>query len=126
MIRGVRGAITVSKNEKEEIMSASEQLAQMMIKANNICASDVAHILISVTEDLNAGFPAAVIRQLEGWQYVPVMCMQEIPVPNSLEKCIRIMMTINTSVAQKDIQHVYLNDAVSLRPDLQEKAANEK
>jgi chorismate mutase len=118
VVRGVRGATTVSRNDAEEITSATERLLREMIKANNIEPSDVASVLISATEDLTAGFPAAALRRIEGWNYVPVMCMREIPVPDSLPKCIRIMMMINTTKDQKGIKHIYLEKAVSLRPDL--------
>ena len=58
---------------------------------------------------------------MEGWQYVPIMCMHEMDVPGALPLCIRVLMHVNTDVAQKDIQHVYLNEAVKLRPDLVQK-----
>ncbi|WLR53093.1 chorismate mutase [Bacillus tianshenii] len=118
MVRGIRGAITVEKNDAEEIVEAAGRLLSKMIERNEIEAESVAQILISVTDDLNAAFPAKALRSLEGWMYVPVMCMQEIPVPNGLPHCIRVMMTVNTSVPQERIEHVYLEDAVKLRPDL--------
>ncbi len=67
-----------------------------MIKLNQIHPDSVASVFISTTEDINAAFPAKALRKFEGWTYVPVMCMQEIPVPNSLKMCIRIMMHVNT------------------------------
>ncbi|ANB59975.1 chorismate mutase [Anoxybacteroides amylolyticum] len=118
MIRGIRGATTVSDNEADEIVSATEELLREMIRQNGIEADDVASVLISVTEDLTAAFPAQAIRRIEGWTYVPVMCMREIPVPGALPRCIRVMMTVETNRAQRDVDHVYLRDAVQLRPDL--------
>ncbi len=72
----------------------------------------------TVTDDINAAFPAKVARELPGWSHVPVMCMREIDVPNSLEKCIRVMLLAKTDLAQKEVIHIFLNDAVKLRPDL--------
>ncbi|ALF12103.1 chorismate mutase [Parageobacillus thermoglucosidasius] len=118
MIRGIRGAITVERNEAEEIVNATETLLKEMIRANDVAASDVSFVLISVTEDITAAFPAQALRRLEGWTYVPVMCMREIPVPHSLPRCIRVMMTVHTAKKQEEISHVYLRDAVALRPDL--------
>jgi len=118
MVRGIRGATTVKSNTVEQVLSATEKLLQEMIEKNNLQAEQVAQALISVTEDIDAAFPAAALRKIEGWQYVPVMCMREIPVPNSLQKCIRVMMTVNTTINQKEIQHIYLEEAVALRPDL--------
>jgi len=118
LIRGARGAITVGVNSETEIISATEELVGKMIELNHIEPDSVASIFISTTEDVNAAFPAKALRQFEGWTYVPVMCMQEIPVPNSLKKCIRIMMHVNTNQLQEEVVHVYLREAVVLRPDL--------
>lgn len=118
MSRGVRGATTVIENKETEIIENTIMLVEDMINQNNIHAEDVSHVFISVTKDLNATFPAKALRKIPGWKYVPVMCMAEIEVPNSLEKCIRIMMVVNTAKSQKDIKHIYHNNAVQLRPDL--------
>ncbi|WP_445492204.1 chorismate mutase [Niallia sp. 03133] len=118
MIRGVRGAITVEQNEEQTILQATEQLVKEMIILNDIQAENVASAFVSVTDDITAAFPAKVIRLQEGWSYVPVMCMKEMDVPFSLEKCIRVMFHVNTDVSQKEIKHVYLEKAIQLRPDL--------
>jgi chorismate mutase len=118
LIRGVRGAITVNQNTEEAIVTATEQLVTKLIEGNNIQPDLVASVFISTTEDINAVFPARALRKFEGWTYVPVMCMQEMPVPNSLKMCVRIMMHVNTSQSQEEIIHVYLNGAEILRPDL--------
>jgi chorismate mutase len=118
LIRGVRGAITVNQNTEEEIVTATEQLVAKLIEENNIQPDLVASVFISTTEDINAVFPARALRKFEGWTFVPVMCMQEMPVPNSLKMCVRIMMHVNTTQSQEEITHVYLNGAKILRPDL--------
>jgi chorismate mutase len=118
VIRGVRGAITVNSNTESEIIAATEELAAQMIELNNISPENVASVFISTTEDLNQTFPAKALRKFSGWTYVPVMCMRELPVPNSLELCVRIMMHVNTEIPQDQIGHVYLRGAHVLRPDL--------
>lgn len=118
LIRGVRGATTIKSNTEAEILNAAEELFIKMIEKNEINPSDVASVFISTTEDLDAGFPAKGMRQIEGWQYVPVMCMREMPVPNSLKMCIRVMLHLNTDKDQTEIHHVYLREAHILRPDL--------
>ncbi|MFJ7725554.1 chorismate mutase [Neobacillus sp. NPDC097160] len=118
MIRGMRGATTVSANTEEAIISATEELLAQLIEVNHIQPDSVASVLISSTEDVNAAFPAKALRKFAGWTYVPVMCMLELPVPNSLEMCVRIMMHVNTSLPQEEIVHVYLKEAKVLRPDL--------
>lgn len=118
MIRGVRGATTVINNQEDEIILATKKLLTEMISKNEINPENVASIFISVTDDINAAFPAKALRLFTGWSYVPVMCMREILVPQSLESCIRVMIHINTSKSQKEIHHVYLEGAIQLRPDL--------
>lgn len=118
MTRGIRGATTVLNNSEEEILTNTSVLVKEMIENNKIHNEDVSHVFISVTEDLNATFPAKVLRQMAGWAFVPVMCMQEINVPAGLDKCIRIMMVVNTNEKQEAIKHTFHNEAVKLRPDL--------
>lgn len=118
MIRGIRGAITVTEDNEQQILQATDKLLKEMINKNKIQPENVAQVLITVTEDLISTFPAKALRNLEGWTYVPVMCMQEIPVAGSLKLCIRVMMTVNTEIKQDKINHIYLEGATVLRPDL--------
>jgi len=116
--RGVRGAITINENTESEILQATDRLLRKMIQENEIMPEQVASVFISVTDDITNAFPAKAMRTIEGWSYVPVMCMKEITVDSALQKCIRIMMHINTAKSQQEINHIYLEEAVSLRPDL--------
>src|SRR5699024_3610858 len=118
MIRGIRGATTVTENTEKEITSSTKNLVEMMIQSNNVKPKDVSHIYFSVTTVLYASITENAVLEINGWTYVPVMCMQEIDVPNSLNLCIRIMMAINTDKNQEEIEHVFQNEAVKLRPDL--------
>ncbi|MDQ0155217.1 chorismate mutase [Robertmurraya andreesenii] len=118
MLRGVRGAITIENNLEAEIVAATERLMRELIARNDIVPEDVASVFISTTVEIDAVFPAKALRLLEGWTHVPVMCMREIPVTGSLEKCIRVMVHLNTDKKQTEINHVYLERAVILRPDL--------
>lgn len=118
MTRGLRGATTVKHNDADEILLNTKQLIGEMIEKNNVKAEHISHVFISMTKDLNATFPAKALREFQGFTYVPVMCMQEIDVPNSLEKCIRIMMVLRTNEKQEDLVHIYHHEAIKLRPDL--------
>ena len=120
MIRGIRGATTVEKNEASEIVDRAYELMSGIVEENDLEARDVAQVMFSATTDINETFPAKALRKLEGWKYVPVMCMQEIEVPSGLERCIRVMVTVNTSKEPQEMKHVYHYEAVKLRPDLTE------
>ncbi|NGP43709.1 chorismate mutase [Bacillaceae bacterium SIJ1] len=118
MIRGIRGATTVESNNAEDILVKTEALFRKMVTANGVEAEDVASVYVSMTNDLDAVFPAKALRRLDGWTYVPIMCMAEATVAGALEKCIRVMMHVNTNASQKEVEHIYLEGAVVLRPDL--------
>lgn len=119
-VRGIRGAITVEHNEEAEILKATIELLGQIVADNNIQPDDIAHVFVTVTQDLDAAFPAKAIRQMSGWELVPLMCALEISVPGGLPKCIRLMVSVNTDKSQREINHVYLNEAKKLRPDLSE------
>src|SRR5256886_14691926 len=117
--RGIRGATTVEHNDREEILAATTELLELLISRNNLHPEDVASVIFTVTDDLDAEFPALAARFL-GWTEVALMCTREIPVPGSLEKCIRILLHVNTTRSAAEIQHVYIRGAVNLRPTLNE------
>jgi chorismate mutase len=113
--RGIRGATTVERNEREEILMATMELLQLMVHRNDLRVEDIASALFTVTGDLDAEFPAAAARQL-GWDEVALLSMREIPVPGSLGKCVCVLLHVNTTHSTSELQHVYLREAVSLRP----------
>jgi len=117
MIRGIRGAITVESNTKEMILKATEKLLLAMDQQNDIPKDDIASVILTTTPDLNEGFPAEAARNM-GWTKIPLLCAQEIDVPGSLLKVVRVLMHVNTDKAQDEIKHVYLDGATALRDDI--------
>lgn len=114
--RGVRGATTACCDDSQEILAVTRQLLAFMIRLNDIAREDVASAIFTTTPDLTAVFPATAARQL-GWMKVPLLCGHEIPVPDALPFCVRILLHWNTTKSQDEIHHVYLGKAVCLRPD---------
>ncbi len=117
MLRGVRGATTVTANNREEILERVAELLAAMTSENIIDIEDIGAVIFSSTPDLNAAFPAAGARRL-GWVQVPLFGTQEIECPEALSLCVRVLILWNTDVRQQDIKHVYLHDAVILRQDI--------
>lgn len=117
--RGIRGATTVDADVANEILIATRQLLLRMVEANHVAVPDIASIIFTVTQDLTEAFPAQAAREL-GWRHVPLLDAQEVPVPGSLLRCVRVLMLWNTDRSQGEVQHVYLRDAESLRPDLRD------
>ncbi|MBT5954571.1 chorismate mutase [bacterium] len=115
-LRGIRGATTVDANSADEILKETEFLLKNLIEKNNVDSTDIASIFFSLTTDLDAQFPALAARKM-GLVDVPLLCLNEINVQNSIKRCIRILIHVNTDASQKDIHHIYLKEAISLRPD---------
>ncbi len=116
-VRGIRGATTVAEDSAEAILEATGELVKELVAANGLQPEDVASALFTVTPDLSAEFPAAAARRM-GWTMVPLLNFTEIGVPGRLQRCIRILVHVNTTRTQNEMVHVYLREAVSLRPDL--------
>ncbi|MBE7707547.1 MAG: chorismate mutase [Cyanobacteria bacterium SIG27] len=116
--RGVRGAITLKANTKEEIELATVELLNEMLNKNEIKTKDISFAIFTLTSDLNADFPAKYARLNCGFNLIPMMCYQELDVPNSLKMCLRILLNVNTNKTQDEIKHIYLKGATILRGDL--------
>jgi chorismate mutase len=117
-VRGIRGATTVKHNDEQEILEATTELLLRIVAENQVVPEDICSVFVTTTQDLTATFPARAIREMHTWELVPLMCSLEIPVQPSLPLCIRLMVHINTTKTQKQINHVYLNAAKALRPDI--------
>lgn len=118
-VRGIRGAIRVKKNSRDEIERASLKLMRSLIRENDIDPDSVACVIFTVTGDLNADFPARPIRKMgNGWQFVPLLCTKEIDVPGAMDRMLRILVLANTTRPQRLVKHQYLGEAKKLRKDV--------
>lgn len=113
--RGIRGAITVSSNTREEMFAATRELLGKLLQANGVPTEEIACIFFTTTTDLNADFPAAAAREM-GLNSVPLLCAHEMNVPGSLPRCIRILLLVNTEKKPDEMVHLYLREAIRLRP----------
>jgi chorismate mutase len=113
----VRGATTVAVNDPDDILCATRELLGELTRRNRLEPDEIVSILFSVTQDLTSAFPARAAREL-GWSDVPLLCMTEIPVPEALPRCIRIMLHVELDRPRGGLAPVYLRDAEGLRPDL--------
>ncbi len=117
VFRGIRGAITADADEVATIAFATRRLLNEMTQRNEVELDDIASVLFSLTPDLRACFPALAAREM-GWVHVPMLHFSEVDVPGALGRCIRVLMHVNTTRKADEIEHVYLDGAVGLRPDL--------
>jgi chorismate mutase len=113
--RGIRGATTVERNDRDEILKATRELLEVIVRLNGLRPDDIAYAWFTVTPDLDAEFPAFAAREL-GWTDVPLMCGREIPVPGAIAGCIRVLIDWNTAKGQREVRHAFLHRAKELRP----------
>ena len=117
-MRGVRGATTVEEDTPGAILLATRELLEQIMQENAaMTTEDIASAFFTLTEDLSSAYPALAARQI-GWERVPMICSREIRVPDGLPRVLRVLLHWNTDVPQSEIRHVYMRDAVTLRPDL--------
>lgn len=123
--RGVRGATTAEADTPEAIWAATRELMELIIEANAIDEDDVASVIFTATPDLTAAFPAKAARDM-GWTEVALIGSVEMDVPNSPRRCIRVLIHWNTTKRNAELRHIFLREAVVLRPDIVSQRTNEK
>jgi chorismate mutase len=114
-VRGLRGATTADSNTRDAILEATRELLQELVEANDVSADDIAAVTFTTTRDLDAEFPAVAARVDLGWTEVAMMCGHEMEVPGGQERCIRVMILVNTDKAPHELKRIYLREAASLR-----------
>ncbi|HYG69649.1 MAG TPA: chorismate mutase [Anaeromyxobacteraceae bacterium] len=113
-MRGIRGATQVAANTAAAIEEAVVELCRELTVRNDLRPSDIVWAIFTVTHDLDAAFPATPARR-QGWNDVPMICSQEIPVPGSMPRIVRVLLHVDSDGPR---HHVYLRGAQALRPDL--------
>lgn len=116
-MKGLRGA-TTAENTIEDISNSVVTLVNEIIAANEILVEDIGAVIFSATKDLDAIFPAACARKIDGFSAVPLFDCQQMEVEGAIEKCIRVLLLVDTNKKQKDLKHIYQKGAKALRPDL--------
>lgn len=117
-LRGIRGATTVEANDKEHIRHAAQVLMTQLMSANQLSADQVGAAIFSSTEDLTAAFPTTGVRQLPTFATIPMFDTREPAVERSLPMCIRVLLLVDVERPAREMRHVYMKGAMSLRPDL--------
>ena len=117
-IVAIRGAITVENNNVSDISAATVELYNEIIARNQINSDAIINIIFSLTKDLNAIYPAKALRDSLNLADIPFMCVQEADIFCALEKCIRILVQVESDLNKIAVKHVYLKGAAVLRPDL--------
>ncbi len=116
-VRGIRGATTVSENTVEAIREAVQELLAEIESRNQLVTEDIISAIFTTTPDLDAVFPAKIARERPHWDNVSLLDVQQMQVEGSLERCVRVLIHLNSLQPQKAMVHTYLRQAQNLRPD---------
>jgi chorismate mutase len=117
-VRAIRGATTATENTVEAIREAVIELLDAIETHNQLDPEDIINVIFTTTRDLDAIFPAAIARERSYWDNVPLLDVQQMHVEGSIQRCIRVLIQVNTRKPQVEMCHLYLRHAKNLRPDL--------
>src|ERR1017187_7958965 len=113
----LRGANSVEANEADAILEATDLLIRELMTRNALTAEAMVSCIFTLTDDLDAEFPAVAARRL-GLDRVPLLCAREVPVPGALPRVIRVLVHYYAD-PEHEPRHVYLGEARVLRADLE-------
>ncbi len=112
----LRGASSVDQNDPQAILGATEWLLREIMRRNDLIPDDVVSCIFTLTDDLDAEFPAVAARNI-GFSRVPLLCTREVAVPGSMPRVLRVLMHYHAPDGHA-ARHVYLGEARKLRLDL--------
>jgi len=117
-LQALRGAITCDEDSKAEIDAKTTRLVKELFARNGLTNESVVSMLFTATPDLHAEFPASAARAALSLDDVALMGAQEQDVPYGLPRSIRVMIHCYSDRPRAELQHVFLEGATTLRPDL--------
>lgn len=118
-VRGIRGAVIINTNTREDIAEATKELIKNMMDQNEIKEEDIISVFFAASQDINFEFPALCVMEMgEFWKNIPMLSSQEINVPNAMQRCLRALVLCHTEKSLFEIHHIYLGEASKMRPDL--------
>ena len=116
-VRALRGATTIDDDTPEQVQARVKALMATLFERNDLAADDVISIVVTGTPDLHSFHPATAVRGF-GLADVPILGAQELEIEGSLERCVRVLVHVETERARRELRHVFLERATVLRPDL--------
>jgi chorismate mutase len=118
-VRAIRGATTVEHDTRDEVIARTQELVTAIVTRNGVEDDAMVSIIFTATDDIRSAFPAEAAREA-GFTRVPLMCARELAIEGGIERCIRIMLHVYTTLSADELRHPYLHGARQLRTDLPE------
>ena len=115
-ITAIRGATTASGNTSKEIENSVVELINELILRNSLDPTKILSITFTVTNDLDACFPASIARKQFGLDSVAFLDCQQMYLSDDVDFCIRLMALVILPTGSS-INHPYLRGASNLRTD---------
>lgn len=116
-VRAIRGATTLDADTPEQVRERVLALVDEVFKRNDLAVDDVISLVVTATEDIRSAHPATAARAW-GLADVPILGAQELDIVGGLGHCVRLLLHVETDKPRSAVQHVFLEGAVVLRPDL--------
>lgn len=116
-VRAVRGATQVDQDDRQQVLDATTELLDSVLRRNQLKHADLISVIFTATPDIRCEFPAYAARQM-GITDVPLLCATEMDVPGAMPRVLRLLAHVETDRPRQDIRHVYLRGAAALRTDL--------
>jgi monofunctional chorismate mutase len=113
----IRGATSVEADDPEQVAKATRELLHEIVERNSLDVNEIVSVVFTATQDLRSVFPALAAREM-GWVGVPLLCASEIPVEGAMPRCLRVLLQVELRAPRLLDTHVYLREAVKLRPDV--------
>jgi chorismate mutase len=118
-VRALRGATTVDDDVREQVIERTQELLRELLERNGLVEDDLISIVFTATDDVHSAFPAEAARAA-GMTHIPLLCARELEIDGGIERCIRVLVHVQTDRAVTELRHPYLHGARQLRTDLPE------
>lgn len=116
-MRALRGATTIEVDERDHVLERTRELIEVVLESNGLDHGDLISIVFTATDDVMSVYPAEAARQL-GIVDTPLLCARELDVEGGMDRCVRLLAHVHTTLEPRELKHAYLHDAVRLRTDL--------
>jgi len=116
-VRALRGATTLDADTPEQMRERVPALLREMLERNGVEHDDIISIVFTATDDLTSMFPATAARTI-GLGDVPLLCARELSVEGATPRCVRVLAHVSTDRPRRELLHIYLEGAKTLRDDL--------
>jgi chorismate mutase len=116
-VRALRGATTIDEDTPAQIRDRVKALMTALFERNGLVNEEIVSVFVTATADIHSMHPATAAREF-GLDDVAFLGAQEATIDGTLPRCVRLLLLVETDRSRDALQHVFLEGARDLRPDL--------